>query len=70
MIFILPAVKFPIYFFYDMDLVDLIIFTVGDPQGCRNELHAICNGSKEMRIVVTWLWRLFKMIFVIAKEME
>lgn len=25
------AVKFPIYFFYDMDLVDLIIFTVGDP---------------------------------------
>lgn len=29
-----PAVKFPIYFSYVMDLVDLIIFTVGDPQGC------------------------------------
>lgn len=29
--FLQSAVKFPIYFFYDMDLVDLIIFTVGDP---------------------------------------
>lgn len=29
-----PTVKLPIYFVYDMDLVDLIIFTVGDPQGC------------------------------------
>lgn len=28
------TVKVPIYFVYDMDLVDLIIFTVGDPQGC------------------------------------
>lgn len=35
------AVKFPIYFSYVMDLVDLIIFTVGDPRGCRNELPAI-----------------------------
>lgn len=24
-------VEIPIYFFYDMDLVDLIIFTVGEP---------------------------------------
>lgn len=57
-----PTVKFPIYSSYDMDLVDLIIFTVGDPRGCWNELHAMCNGSIEMRIVATWLWSLFKMI--------
>lgn len=57
-----PTVKLPIYFVYDMDLVDLIIFTVGDPQGCWNELQVICDGSKEMRIVTTWLWSLFKMI--------
>lgn len=31
---VLFAVKFAIYFFYDMNLVDLIFFTVGDPQGC------------------------------------
>lgn len=28
---LVSAVEFPIYLFYDMDLVDLIIFTVGDP---------------------------------------
>lgn len=48
-----PLLNSQFIFFYDMDLVDLIIFTVGDLQGCWNELHAICNGSKEMRIVTT-----------------
>lgn len=41
------AVKFPIYFSYVMDLVDLIIFTVGDPRGCRNELLLSEMGAKK-----------------------